>query len=144
MIELNGAYLSNSDHDPSHSSQRFSPDTLRFEYTYDRGDMISARPPDSSDLFWVAQVEKVHKNNRGISENLTVRWYEPSGNAAGDPFEATYIPAVITKSSRMSKSCFPWTDEISVSTILVTFGSLSRKNKIKSYTAKNIRDALNT
>ncbi len=143
-IELNGAYRSSSDqisHDEAHAS---APDILMFEYSYDRGDMVAARPSGSSDLFWLAQVEEVHKDSRGVPETLTVRWFEPSGQDAGDPFEATYVPAVITKSSRNKKTSAPWTDNISVSTILVTFGSLSRKHKIKSYTAKIIRDALNS
>lgn len=87
--------------------------------------------------FWVAQVEKVHKDCHGVPETLTVRWFEPSDAGTDEPLES-----LLTSSVRRKKTKLPWIDEISVSTILVTFESLSRKNKISSYKAKKTRDAL--
>lgn len=73
MIELNGHYKSNSIQDSNLTPNFSSNGNLRFEYAYDRGDMVAARPESSSDMFWLAQVEDVHNNSSGVPLKLTVR-----------------------------------------------------------------------
>ncbi len=57
MIELNGAYVASPEVESDDIPQGAQGDILQFEYSYQRGDMVAARPGDASDLFWVAQVK---------------------------------------------------------------------------------------
>lgn len=61
--------------------------------------MVAARQDDVSDVFWIAQVEEVHKNSRVVPETLTARWFGPSGRKASNLFEAAYMPAIISNST---------------------------------------------
>ncbi len=95
MIELNGAHTANIDEGSLHQRETNAQDVLSFEYAYERGDMVAAKPCDSSAPFWVAQVEKIHNDCRGICQSLTVRWYEPNCSSERNAFEATYVPSFL-------------------------------------------------
>ncbi len=143
-FEFAEAFCSDSEGEEEENNIFAQESVLNFEYSYERGEMVAARPDDTNDLFWIAKIEDVHCNRAGVPIRLTVQWYEPSGRNNLSPYDCTYRPAVLSSGPSNNRKQSPWVDTIAVSTILVSFQSLTTKRKIDFYTCRKIRESLQT
>ena len=101
---------------------------------------VKADMANSTTSFWIGQVQNRYYGDGGKVEKLGLHWFEPTQGR--DKFTAVYRKSFLPGTGRTAR--VPWTDDVTVASVLIAFGNLTRKNKLSVECQKKLRDALQT
>ncbi len=111
--------------------------TVSNDYRYDLNTFVALKTDDNErdTPFWIAKVNKVHRNNDNIISRLTIHWFDKSGKK--DVYNCKYFPSYNNITKKSSRT--PMKDDVSVNAVLINFESLTKQNRLPAAVSQHLR-----
>ncbi len=108
------------------------------DYRYELNTFVAVKTEDGEEEspFWIAKVNQVHRNDDNIITNLTVHWFDKSGNK--DVYNCKYFPSYNNLKKKSIKTT-PMKDNISVNSVLMNFPALTKQHRLPASVSQHLR-----
>lgn len=124
-----------------HEDQEEGHTSAAGQMKYDLNSFVIVRHGENSTRvpFWVGKISKIIKSPSGHVKDLEMQWFETG--IGKDPYKGTYKP---TDKFPHRKGFTPWKSQVAISSVMVTFGGLTKKRQLSAEVCKQIQASLHS
>ncbi len=108
------------------------------DYRYELNTFVALKADENENEspFWIAKVNKVHRNDENVISTLTIHWFDKTGTS--DLYNCKYFPAYNNMGKKSTKRS-PMKDEVSVNAVLINFEALTKQNRLTAAVSQYLR-----
>ncbi len=106
------------------------------DFRYDLNTFVAVKTEENEGpSFWIAKVNKVHRNDENIICRLTIHWFDKEGTQ--EAFNSKYFPSYNNVKSGSKRT--PMKDDISVDSVIINFPSLTEQHRLPASVSQHLR-----